>query len=311
MRQGGAPPTGKWQGSATGGVKAPQPVLLPNPKTRFAATAARLDALSQKREMAKWRSLMACVASAQHGAATALGSVPGIDEAIVTQAVANRMPPLQAETHERDPAWRQGLTALLDNLDAHTSLAQLTPAFNELRAADGDAVEALASQFLESGISIDDAAKVLYVAAALQVYFTLLASTLRADQLRLLPDRGLCPCCGSTPVSGVITATGDTPGVRYLYCSLCSTAWNHVRAICITCGGSEKVELWSVEGGGEVARAEICQDCDTYSKVLYQAKDMQLDPYADDLETLDLDIKMGEGGWARHAPNPLVLVGSH
>ncbi len=83
-----------------------------------------------------------------------------------------------------------------------------------------------------------------------------------------------------------------------------------MRAVCITCGGSQKVELWSVEGGSEAVKAEICGECQSYSKVLYQAKDMQLDPFADDLETLGLDIKMGEAGWPRHAPNPLVLVTS-
>jgi FdhE protein len=36
---------------------------------------------------------------------------------------------------------------------------------------------------------------------------------------------------------------------------------------------------------------------------------MQADPYADDLATLGLDVMVGETGWARHAPNPLLLVG--
>ena len=37
----------------------------------------------------------------------------------------------------------------------------------------------------------DKAGAVLYVAAALQVYFTCLAARLSASQLRLLPERGL------------------------------------------------------------------------------------------------------------------------
>ena len=36
---------------------------------------------------------------------------------------------------------------------------------------------------------------------------------------------------------------------------------------------------------------------------------MQVDPYTDDLATLVLDVKVAEAGWARHAPNPLLLVG--
>jgi FdhE protein len=43
--------------------------------------------------------------------------------------------------------------------------------------------------------------------------------------------------------------------------------------------------------------------------MLYQAKDMTVDPFADDLATLGLDLLVAEAGWSRHAPNPLILVG--
>jgi FdhE protein len=56
-------------------------------------------------------------------------------------------------------------------------------------------------------------------------------------------------------------------------------------------------------------KAETCDECATYSKMAYQAKDMQTDPYADDLATLGLDVMVGDAGWSRHAPNPLLLVG--
>ena len=42
MRQGEVAPTGKWQGRAQGGVAAPEPIILPDPRRRFADTAARL-----------------------------------------------------------------------------------------------------------------------------------------------------------------------------------------------------------------------------------------------------------------------------
>ena len=132
---------------------------------------------------------------------------------------------------------------------------------------------------------------------------------LPAPSLRLLPQRGLCPCCGSTPVSGVITATGQTPGARYLHCSLCSTAWNHVRAVCINCGESRSLALQGIEGDSGAVKAETCNECHTYAKMLYQARDMKVDPFADDLATLGLDLLVAEAGWSRHAPNPLLLIG--
>ena len=55
--------------------------------------------------------------------------------------------------------------------------------------------------------------------------------------------------------------------------------------------------------------AETCDECRTYAKVLYEAKDTGVDPYADDLASLALDLMVSEAGWSRHAPNPLLLVG--
>jgi FdhE protein len=97
--------------------------------------------------------------------------------------------------------------------------------------------------------------------------------------------------------------------VRYLYCSLCSTAWNHVRAVCITCGGARALTLEGIEGDNGAVKAETCGDCRTYAKMLYQTKDTNVDPFADDLATLALDVLVAEAGWSRHAPNPLLLIG--
>jgi FdhE protein len=43
--------------------------------------------------------------------------------------------------------------------------------------------------------------------------------------------------------------------------------------------------------------------------MLYQGQDTRVDPYADDLASLGLDVLVSEAGFARHAPNPLLLVG--
>jgi FdhE protein len=43
--------------------------------------------------------------------------------------------------------------------------------------------------------------------------------------------------------------------------------------------------------------------------MIYQKQDMKADPFADDLASLGLDMLVGEAGWSRHAPNPLLLVG--
>ncbi len=306
MRQGGAPPTGKWIGSPQGGVKAPDAILLPDPATRFSRTAVRLDALSAGHPMAGYLHFMAELSRAQHAAVTTLMAMAA---QVAKQEPVVDGPLLAAELHHRDPIWRDGLVTLLDTFDRGKLPAQSAAVMDDLRRRDAKNVEALADAFLNGGINQSEVGAALYVTAALQVYFTALAASLNPSSLHLLPERGLCPCCGSTPVSGFISASGTTPGTRYLYCSLCSTAWNYVRAMCINCGGSRTVSLRGIEGSSGLAQAETCDECHTYAKMLYQAKDMAADPYADDLATLGLDMMVAEAGWARHAPNPLLLVG--
>jgi FdhE protein len=308
VRQGEVASKGAWTGNPLGGVKAPEALILPDASTRFARGATRLETLSAGHPMAEWLQGMAQLAQAQHVVATTLGPVSGPTAAAVEQAVGARMPPLAADGHRRDPAWRDGLVALLDACAGKTVPAPAQAVMTSLRSRDASAIEALADGFLHGAVDSAEVGPVLYVAAALQVYFTRLAADLPVASLRLLPQRGLCPCCGSTPVAGVVTASGQTPGTRYLYCSLCGTAWNHVRAACITCGQSRSLALEGIEGDSGAVKAETCNECHTYAKMLYQAKDMKVDPFADDLATLGLDLLVAEAGWARHAPNPLLLT---
>jgi FdhE protein len=308
MRQGETAPKGGWIGNASGGVKAPEPILLPDPAVRFARTAERLALLSKGHPMEGWLAFMAKLARAQHRTASSLALLSAPDEATVEQTVAARIPPISADGHRRDPAWRDGLALLLDTVSEGLPSPAAAVA-SELRARGAAPTEALADAFLRGVVDEQDAGSTFWIAAALQIYFTCLAGRLPARALRLLEQRSLCPCCGSTSSASLVTGSGQNPGARYLYCSLCSTAWNYSRAVCVACGGSRTLSLRGIEGDSGLVKAETCDECGTYSKMAYQAKDMQADPYADDLATLGLDVMVGETGWARHAPNPLLLVG--
>jgi FdhE protein len=309
MKQGGFAPQGKWTGSALGGVKAPEAILLPDPGRRFADTAVRLESLAAGHPMENWLRFMAKLALAQSAAVAALPPPAGPERIIVERSVEGRMPPLAADGYRRDAIWREGLALLLGRFEGDAMLPQIRAVISELQARDPAEIEALADQFLSGTVQAADAGPVLYIAAALQVYFTRMAASLPVTALRLLPQRGLCPACGSTPSAGIVTASGQTPGARYLYCSLCATAWNHVRTVCITCNESRSVSLEAIEGDAGVVKAETCNDCQTYAKMIYLAQDTKADPFADDLASLGLDILVAEAGWSRHAPNPLVLVG--
>jgi FdhE protein len=307
VRQGEVAPPGKWSGAAGAGVAAPIPIILPDPATRFAATARRLDKLAIDHAMQEWLRFMGQLAWAQQHAVAALPPAAAPSLALVEEAVSARRPPLA--TQDVESSWRDGLTGILQHLDALALPDQARLVIDDLARSESATLDALADAFLQGVPKADQVAHALYIAAALQVHFTRAAAALASDSLRLLPKRGLCPCCGSTPVTALVTASGRNPGSRYLYCSLCSTAWNHVRAVCITCGASGRLSLKSIEGDNGAVMAETCAGCSSYAKLLYEAKDTRVDPFADDLATLTLDVLVAEAGWSRHAPNPLLLIG--
>jgi FdhE protein len=284
-------------------------MILPDPTTRFATTARRLDRVASGHPMEEWLRFMAKLARAQHDAVTALAPSAAVSRASLEESVIARAAPLATDRHAVDPSWQGGLIRVLQHFDAVRLPDEARAVIADLKRHDPAALEVLADAFLRGVLEAEQSGHALYIAAALQVHFTALAATLAVDSLRLLPERGLCPCCGSTPVTGVVTASGRTPGSRYLYCSLCSTAWNHVRAVCITCGVSGTLSLKSIEGDNGAVKAETCGSCRTYAKLLYEAQDTQVDPFADDLASLALDVLVGQAGWSRHAPNPLLLMG--
>jgi FdhE protein len=299
--------------------------VTPDAGKRFAATAARLDLLATGHPMEPWLRFVARLARAQHAVATTLAPAAALSAEDVARAIEARLPPLAADGHRRAPSWRKGLTLLLDQLRQDTALVgadssaislhetdlpQATlDAINQLRTSDDATIETLADNFLRGHIPTADTGTTVFIAAALQAYFTGSAARLAAADLRLLEERSLCPCCGSPSIAGVITANGVIPGTRYLYCSMCSAAWNHTRAVCVTCGGTRKLSLQGIEGDPGVVKVEACAECQTYSKLLYQLHDTQVDPYADDLASFGLDLMVSEEGFARHAPNPLLLTG--
>jgi len=285
-------------------VGQPIPIVLPDPASLFVRRADRLDSLADGHPMADWLRFLVRLARAQHAAVATLPTAMPID-------VVEGTPPLAFDSHRRDAGWCRALTSLLQTVDDPTLPDQAREAMRRLVARDPNVLERLADACLRGDVKKAETGEALCVAAALAVYFAQRAAALPIGALHLLPQRGRCPACGAAPVAGVITAAGPAPGLRYLHCGVCATAWNHVRAVCIACGGSRGLGLLEIEGGNGAVRAETCDECHGYAKMLYQAKDMAVEPVADDIASLGLDMLVGEAGYHRHAPNPLVITADH
>jgi len=68
--------------------------------------------------------------------------------------------------------------------------------------------------------------------------------------------------------------------------------------------------LQEIEGAKGTVRAECCDGCKSYLKIVAQDKDPHVDPVADDLATLALDMLADEAGYERAGPN-LLLMGAY
>jgi FdhE protein len=281
-------------------------VRLPDLATVFARRAERLRALAEGHELEGFLRVIAALVAAQHAALSGLppGALPGPAE--IAAARRAQRAPLDPASWVRDESWRVALARILDGVDqsllpepahlAHAALATMGVA----------ALEALADRFLEGDVAAGEAAHAVFVAAALQVAWTRMAALLdKADLESAAPETGQCPACGSPPIAGLISPGGTKYGHRHLHCSLCATAWRYVRVRCVHCGSTDKISFRNLAGTAYL-RAECCESCHGYSKVFYIDKVRSLEPLADDLASLGLDVLVGEEGFAR-TPNPFVL----
>ena len=119
---------------------------------------------------------------------------------------------------------------------------------------------------------------------------------------------GVCPCCGSLPVASIVRLGAAINNLRYLHCSLCNTEWNLPRAKCTACDTDQGVALHEVEG----SKAPCAPKPATVQELpedRLSGEGPDVDPVADDLATLTLDMLVDEAGYQRPGPN-LLLFGA-
>lgn len=281
-------------------------ILLPVATSVFAERAARFASLAESHKLADWLDFLGHLTRAQHDALQSLPELPPISAAALERAQQHHMPPIDSTAAERPPVWRDVLRQIISALVPHAPEGSL-PLLTGLAETDDIRLEALADGLLHNEPDPAAAGELSLVAAALQVVFTARAARLDATQLQKLDTPGVCPCCGSLSVGSIVRLGSAVNNLRYLHCSLCNTEWNVARATCTTCGGDKDVGLQQIEGSNGAVRAETCDGCKSYLKIVYQDKDPRVDPVADDLATLALDLLVDEAGYSRSGPNLLLV----
>jgi FdhE protein len=283
---------------------------LPDRTRLFAARAQRLRELGASgapgQAIGDYLRLMAAVAEAQQVALRTF-EAPLPTAAQIAQSHTHGMPLLHASGWPRAREWRDLVAQLCGSVAAAREVpAGAREACERLRVLPPQQLEAQADALLAARADAIEVAPAPFLMAALQVYWVALASRLAPDNVAELEVPGLCPMCGTLPVASIVRADEHSQGYRYLHCALCATEWHLVRITCSHCQGTANIGYHSIEGAAEAIRAESCDECHTYRKILYQEKDANVEPVADDLASLALDLLMSEAGYHRGSGNPLL-----
>jgi len=277
-------------------------LILPG-RDLFARRAERFRHLSTGHPLGGYLAFLGFLADAQQ---EALNQFPTLSLSDPEERVLCRehgMPLLATSSWPRNPAWRDGLTRILLSLgEAALPPAARTTVADLMRAGEGG-LEEMAHRILAGDLAQVSARELPLVAAALQVYWVRMASILGEDAFGRLEQGGLCPVCGSKPNAGVVNIGGAEQGLRYLCCSLCASQWHMVRIKCSSCESTHGINHFTLQGSNGAVKAESCDDCNTYLKLLYLEKDCRMNAVADDLSTLALDMLMDKEGKSRGGPN--------
>ena len=287
-------------------------ILMPDASQIFSDRARRFLHLADHHSLADWLRYLGHLTQCQQELASSLNDLPLPDAGALDQARRHNMPPLNAASSVRPAIWHTVLQRLIDKLIAVSPSATLARLY-ALRDAAPQRLDALATALLNGQPDPTDLADVPLVAAALQTVWTAWAERVDPATLALLDSPGLCPCCGSLPVASIVRSTADTTQVnnlRYLHCSLCNTEWNVPRAVCTACATDRGISYREIDGSSGAVRAECCDTCHSYLKLVVQEKAPSVDPVADDLATLALDLLVDEAGYSRSGPNLLLLGGA-
>lgn len=279
------------------------PVLFANLKTLYQQRADRLRKLAQDSPLDGYLNFAASICEAQQ---RVLSEFPlNLDLSKELQKAAGK-PPLECRLFPRTPHWLKLLDALIAVLKPQAEGPALA-VLERLERSPTLQREMMATQLLNQDFKHVPADKAPFIWAALSLYWAQMAAQLRGvGRADYGENRQFCPVCGSVPVSGVI-AMGTISGLRYLHCNLCESEWHVVRAKCSNCDEMGSLHYWSVDSEQATVKAEACDDCGAYLKVIYQEKDPQADAVADDLATLLLDDRMEDKGFTGSGINPFLF----
>lgn len=299
---------------------------LPEAASVFADRELRLRQLAAAHSMREFLLFMAELARTQHEVLQTYPEVVLPELVALELAARAGRAPLPGTGWPRDPVWRTGFRHLLDRLLPRVDGSPARATVQTLRETCDERLEQQAERLLNGVMFGLDLAAAPLIAAGLQTYWThLVLATQHAYGVdRLAPfgrtdDATRCPCCASLPTASVARIGGDASGYRYLHCALCSTQWHMVRIKCTHCESTKGIHYQSLhpvaDGAGsssgrqDAVQAETCDACGHYLKIMHMERDAHVEPAADDLASVTLDLLVSEAGFQRQGVNLMLLYG--
>jgi len=302
--------------STIGRMLKPAFAILPDPVPLFRARAERFALLAESNALAPYLRFLAQLCEVQAILAASLPASESIDPAQVERARAATMPPLDRNALAGSPALHDAVARFLDAAAAIEMPPQAAAGLADLRDGEPAALREMIDNVMADATPFEALPQHLFLSAAVQVHAARLVATLDAAQL-VPVETGLCPCCGGPPVSSRVVGWQGAENARYAACAFCGTQWNEVRVKCLACGSTKGIGYKAPEdeagagAGGKAeeptVKAETCDTCHSWVKIFYSNRNPSLEPVADDVGSLGLDLLMRETEYRRAGFDPFLI----
>jgi FdhE protein len=289
-----------------GEIAKPPFVRLPDPPTMFARRAERLRTLADKHELRAYLVFVADLSDVQHRLQATLSPPQLPPAADLARARQFQMPPLDRSRFTGDAAFDASCEQFLAMVEQIAMPESARDALLRVKSADPATRADMVAAPVDDRNPSTTPAEHVFVGAAAQIHFARLAAQLDAKTLTPVAD-GACPACGMPPASSMVVGWSGAQNTRFCACSLCGTLWNYPRIKCTLCGSTEGIAYQEITGGSTAVKAETCGSCGRYVKILQQHANRSLDPLADDIATLALDLLLRQSEYRRGSVNPFLL----
>jgi FdhE protein len=289
-----------------GEVATPPFAVLPDVSSVFLRRSERFAELAPGHQIEPYLSLLAKITRAQHDVQSTMPTPAPPDARQLQLARENVMPPISTTLMELGETADQTFELLLQRLAAEDLAATARLTLEAVQHATPADRRAMMQAVISDEVPTDAVAEHVLAAAAIQLLFARLAAQLDVASLQSVAD-GACPSCGGAPSASAIVGWNGAHGTRFCTCSTCATQWNVVRIRCLVCGNEKGIAYHSLEGGPDTIMGETCESCSSYVKMIHQHKDHTLDPVADDVASLALDLTLTKEGWTRASINPFLM----